>query len=700
MFKKSGAAILSVIMAFAIVGCGAGSGDSSDKDIMSLVQSATKQKWVDSNITGSIKPEDEIRLQDDFAAAVNKDWKLEMGDKYYGVFQDASDAVLEKKKKAVTDGSISGIDAEVLRDYYDLASDWEYRNSQGVEPLLPYINDIDSIESLDDFYAFVKDLKRNPLAIGPVKVETYVTYHSEKYPNDFVTIITPPDLTLTDMAGNGLYSTLNSTSSLQLYEERENKILYILGRLGYSESDAEKIFSNALKWEKKVNSANDINEIADVEDVIVAREEASEMTRSFPLDDILNSWGFEDARSILIPHKYAKKLSSLCTERNLRKMKDFLIVRYCLISGKYLDREALDRFGEFEASRSQAAMDFGKSEEQKEDSLMFDLYIAESGMAGAMNKIYVENYFDDSVTGELTGMTQDVIDGFKVIFNEEEWLSEEGKKACIDKLSSISIHIAYQSFDILDYSSVNFPSKNEGGSFLEAYYEASRYTARHNGLVAGKDYDSNFWDPLNSGLSTTETNAFYNPSTNGIYICAGICEFPAYSPDMTYEEKLAGVFSVVGHEITHGFDKNGSIFDKNGFKNSLLSYEDQSAFNDRNDMVAAYYSVMTPFPEAGLYNGTQVNGEATADMGGIRVTLYLASKVPDFDYDLYFRSYARMYRENMPLEAEKWYLSDVHPLAFYRVNVGLQQFDEFYETYGITENDNMYLDPEKRIKVW
>ena len=88
-------------------------------------------------------------------------------------------------------------------------------------------------------------------------------------------------------------------------------------------------------------------------------------------------------------------------------------------------------------------------------------------------------------------------------------------------------------------------------------------------------------------------------------------------------------------------------------------------------------------------------------MGGIKATLYLAAKVPDFDYDLYFRSFARLWRMNVPLESEKQRFSgDVHPLSFYRVNVGLQQFDEFYETYGIKEGDKMYLDPDKRIKVW
>ncbi len=132
-----------------------------------------------------------------------------------------------------------------------------------------------------------------------------------------------------------------------------------------------------------------------------------------------------------------------------------------------------------------------------------------------------------------------------------------------------------------------------------------------------------------------------------------------------------------------------------------MPYKDQVAFSDLNDKVASYYSTFTPYPGSGLYNGSNLTGEATADMGGLKAALYLASKVPDFDYDLFFSSYARLWRVNIPLDAEKnYFASDPHPLAFYRINVGVQQFDEFYETYGVVEGDGMYLDPEKRIKVW
>ena len=102
-----------------------------------------------------------------------------------------------------------------------------------------------------------------------------------------------------------------------------------------------------------------------------------------------------------------------------------------------------------------------------------------------------------------------------------------------------------------------------------------------------------------------------------------------------------------------------------------------------------------------MYDGNQVQAEETADLGGMKVTLALAGDVKDFDYDKYFRSYARLWKCHVPLSHEKDMIkTDSHPLDFYRINVGMQQFDEFYQTYGVKEKDGMYLEPAKRITVW
>ncbi len=688
-------AVLSLILCLSLCGCSPESGNGTN------FLTGETRKWVDSDIQGFVLADMEYRLQDDFAAAVNKEWKLEDPDRFSETFQEVSDAVHAKMKAAVTDPSIEGEEAEVLRKYYALSSDWDYRNTAGVEPLRPYIEDIESIGSMEELYAFCGDLKRNPLTLAPVGVAVTSGIHTAKYPDMNITVVDAPTLSLTNGNGQDLYTEMNTPSGLMVYEEKLNKIVYLLGRLGYSEKEAAEIFRNCLIWEKDVSESKEAMGAADLDDHIADYYTAVSCAGSFPLDELLKAWGYHDTGYLIVNPKFAKKLPSLCKKRNMEKIKDYMIVNYCLACGDYLDRETFDRFREFEEPRVGVIIDTGETEEQKEDNLQFDKYIAQTPILGAMNKVYADHYFDEEITNELTAITQEEIEAFKEIFSSEPWLSEEGKAACVEKLSHMKIHIAHQSCEVLDYSRTPFLSKEEGGSFLEAYCAMERYRNYHYTMLAERKFDREYWDPLEPQFSTTQTNAFYNPATNGIYICAGICEPYEYAPDMAYEEKLAGLFTVVGHEITHGFDKDGAQYDKDGMQETWLPYQDLMAFNDRSDKVGSYYSVMTPFPGSGLYQGDKLAGEATADMGGLRVTLYLASRHPGFDYDLYFRSYARCYRKNIPLEVEKMYFSnDVHPLNFYRVNVGVQQFDEFTETYGVKEGDGMYLAPENRIKVW
>ncbi len=689
MKKKLRTAICAVTLTMSLTACSMGEmlGYSSN--------------WVDSDLIGSVPADEEFSVKDDFAAAVNQAWKNEMGDTFRGTFQDVDDAVTANKKRIVTDESIEGETAECLRTYYALASNWDDRNADKVEPLRPYIEDIESISSMDEMYDFIANPVRNPLFLGPITTNSNYVMHTEVYKDNYTLFFTMPDLTLGGIQGNDTYFNLDSKDGLEAYIKGCDKSKYILEQLGYSEEEAEKEFEGCVAWEKKLASHDELATVEKMDDITYPRDEVIEMAGKFPMEKILEGWGLNDAPYIAIDPSYAESLNSLCKKSNLDDIKSFMIVNYCLKSSAYLDRDIYDQMVELQKSKVEEEKDYGKTDEDLENNLMFNKYIGGTSMVGAMNQVYVENCFDESTIDELNTITQDLLDGFEDIFSEEEWLSDEGKKACIEKLKAIKIHIAVQDFDTVDYGTLDLKSHEEGGNFLEAYFAAQRFEMDHIGWLSAQDYDRDYWDPLNQQLSTTITNAMYSAQTNGIYIFAGILEAPVYSKDMTYEEKLGGLFAVVGHEITHGFDKNGSQYDKEGFNNPILSEDDQKAFNDKDKLVGGYYTLQTPFSGAGMILGQIVSAEATADMGGIRATLHLAEKESDFDYDLYFRTYATIWRINVDIDSEKDSIaSDEHPLAFYRVNIGLQQFDEFYETYGITEGDGMYLAPKSRIKVW
>ena len=158
---------------------------------------------------------------------------------------------------------------------------------------------------------------------------------------------------------------------------------------------------------------------------------------------------------------------------------------------------------------------------------------------------------------------------------------------------------------------------------------------------------------------------------------------------------------IVGHEISHAFDTTGYLFDKDGLLNTWWTSDDEVAFRLRADRLANHYSALSVLPNVtGGYDGTKIQGEAIADMGGLKCMLLLAEKEPDFDYELFFKSYASLWRCKTDYINEMRSTEDEHPLNFLRTNVTLQQFEKFYETFDIGPGDGMYLAPEDRIPVW
>ena len=158
----------------------------------------------------------------------------------------------------------------------------------------------------------------------------------------------------------------------------------------------------------------------------------------------------------------------------------------------------------------------------------------------------------------------------------------------------------------------------------------------------------------------------------------------------------------MGHEITHAFDDSGVHFDNNGHYSSTGFWDkkDTTEFEKRQKKLSSYYNALTPYPGAVGYNGRSVAGEATADMGGVKCMLALAGQDEDFDYKEFFTKYAHMWRTKNTYDYEKAVSGDVHPLSFLRVNVTVQQFDEFYKAFDISSDDGMYIAPEDRIAVW
>ena len=654
------------------------------------VEDTPSSKWTDSDIEGYVTADSDISLKDDYMAAINKE--LYASGKLQGtVLGNIARSVTERKRKLVEDTSVTGKNMEEVRKYIGLAEDWDTRNELGIAPIEPYIREIEEISSVDELYNWLPDTKRNPLGAAPVDISG--AGRSVVDPSSYYVALGKESLLL----GNpDNYFNLNA-DTLEMMVAIEEKATYILSKMNYDEAQIKGMLDDAYQFEKKLSDI--LRNVEEDEDDTYTRAEIAYMQADYPMTDFLDNWGYGKCDRFVMDSNYIKKIDGIC-QKYFEQIKSECIIYYIINSGAYLDRKTMLAFEEMSKSRGMENIDpETRTKKQIEEDRIFGTYLGESVLEGAIDEAYVDKYINEESFNRLYKMTEDIIDTYRDIFSNEPWLSDEGKKECLKKLDAIEIHVVRQSD--ADYSELNIVPAEDGGNFLEAYFALNQFESKKMGELSAAKVNRKEWNPYDYSMSTTITNSFYNPQTNGIYILAGIIDDPAYYEGMPYEELLGGIGMIVGHEITHGFDADGVKYDKDGVEHKWLPEDDSRAFDDRTAKVSLYYSNIKPYDGSGIYDGNMVQTEATADMGGVKACIILGSKTKGFDYDKFFRHFAGMWAAQVNVDHEHYLIDyDVHPLNYLRVNVAVSQFDEFVKTYDIQEDDGMYLAPEKRIAVW
>ena len=308
-----------------------------------------------------------------------------------------------------------------------------------------------------------------------------------------------------------------------------------------------------------------------------------------------------------------------------------------------------------------------------------------------VSKIYVERYIPESAKNEVRGIIESTVKFYRSMLENEEWLSPETRKKAIEKLDAMRLNVAYPD-KWVDFSELLI---SDDVTFYDAVQAIKKFKLQKY-----------FYDRLNTqvdhelwGNDVVVVNSYYSPSENAIKIIAGILSGDFYSPEMSYEEKLGGIGMVIGHEISHAFDTIGAQFDKTGNMSSWWTEDDYKKFQARADKLIKYFDAFEINGEN--YNGKLVQTESIADMAGIKAMLGIAAGIKGFDYDKFFRSYAKIWKFTQTKERLDWTLrNDVHALPFLRVNAIVQQYQEFLDTYKIGNKDKMYLAPDERVAVW
>lgn len=706
-----------------LAGCSADS--LIDKYMSPVVKNETissDSKWINSTIDGAIDENTPVNLKDDFYTAVNRDWLLEplpKGEEDTSRFTDAQEQFVENLYEIMTadPADTSGLDTnimseETLRHIQELVhtmvgygQDAATRNAQGAEPLRPYIEKIAGITTLDELTDYLCNTDGSnlfSLQLAPFQVDMPI----DPEPQNIYTVVIRPETELS-LREKGEYTALGN-DGMYYYGCNRDMMQYVLGQLGYSEKEIDALLRACYRFETKlVRCIPAADAMADPDypaahNNIYDKDSLQELAGNYPIQTILSAYGLEDSNGFtVLETMQLKEVGKLYTAANLEDMKAYFIVNTVLDASGLLDDTAYEKLEAFDQQDGTPQEEADEDEQPEENHPDFDewatLYVryVTPYLNDAWQQIYIGHFCSAEEKQQVEELTHQLIDAFATCIREADWMGEETRSEAMEKLNAMGLHVLYPD-NLVDYSSLNFENCN---NLVDAVAAINRFSAKQEADKVNRPVDRSNWDLTQ--IPTTTVNAFYSRTDNSINIAAGLlADHYFFNTDASFAENLACLGSVVGHEITHGFDTTGYQYDKNGSYRSWWTEDDRLAFDLRANDLIKYYSGLAPIVRNSYLNGSTVSGEAIADMGGVKCTMIIASKIPDFDYDTYFRAYANLWREHSTYKVEILRSSDPHPVSMLRANVTLMQFEEFQKTYDIQPGDGMYLAAEDRILVW
>ena len=316
-----------------------------------------------------------------------------------------------------------------------------------------------------------------------------------------------------------------------------------------------------------------------------------------------------------------------------------------------------------------------------------------------IGRLYVKKYFSADAKSRMENLVKNLQRALGLRIKNLDWMTKETKERALEKLSTFHAKIGYPD-KWRDYSKMNIDAN---ASLWDNMVNVSKFEDEFWLEKIGREKDATLWF-----MNAHEVNAYYDPSTNEICFPAGILQYPFFDMNADDAFNYGAIGSVIGHEMTHGFDDSGRQFDAHGNLRDWWQPSDADNFVARANVLRKFFDKIEIAP--GVHaNGEFTLGENLADYGGVTVsyTAYKNFGTPsntalDLTPDMrFFIAYAGAWAGNIR-DDEKLRLTkvDVHSLLRNRVNGILPHIDAWYNAYNITESDKMYLSPDKRVKIW
>ncbi|WP_289663895.1 M13 family metallopeptidase [Flavobacterium panacagri] len=597
------------------------------------------------------------------------------------------DASKNPKYKSNTD---QGKAVNLFNTYLDTIG----RDKRGIEPLKPYLKKIDAIKNVADLQKYLIEMEKEG---GSGFFGIYIGADDKDSSKNSVNLA-PSGLGLPDKD----YYTADDKDSKEKRAKYELHVARMLQFIGESPEKAKESAAAVVALETELSQPR-LNRVERRDSRLqynpMTVAEIQKLTPAIKWNEYFAGLGITKLETVIVSEpKYMTALQTVFTENKVAAWKEYL--KWDLLNGASGQlSSALDnaRF-DFYSKTLRGAIKQLPAEERA-------LNIVNGTVGEALGKLYVEKLFPAEAKEKAYKMIQNVILAYKNRINALTWMSPETKVKAIEKLNKITIKIGYPD-KWKDYSALTIKSIAEGGTYFDNMKNLSKWGFQKSIDKLGKPVDKTEW-----GMSPQTVNAYYNPSYNEIVFPAAILQPPFYNYQADEAVNYGGIGAVIGHEISHGFDDSGARYNAEGNLVDWWTENDLKQFTALGTALANQYSALEPLPGVHV-DGHFTLGENIGDLGGINAAydglqLYLKENGNPGLIDVFtpeqrfFISWATVWRTKSRDEAIKNQVkTDPHSPGMYRAYVPIQNVDAFYKAFDIKKGDKMYVEPEKRVKIW
>ncbi len=578
--------------------------------------------------------------------------------------------------------------AQKVADLYKLSMDSVRLNEEGVAPLLPYLEKINSFQTREELIAYAASEHDN-LLWG-----LYCGADEKDSKNNAVQI-SQGGLSL----GNRDYYLSDDPSIVKIREAAKEHGVNLYKLVGVDEETAKQKVETIFKYETEIAKASkSMEELRDPE-ANYNKMSVADLSKfcGFDWDSYFKNYGYEATEEIIIgqpvPVALACKILSTAPLEDIKIIYEFQTIEG--LSGLLGDAFTDENFA-FNQKLT------GAKEQQPRWKRAVNRV---NGLLGeAVGQMYVEKYFPAESKERMVKLVANLQTVLGERIKAQTWMSEETKKVALEKLATFYVKVGYPD----KWEDISGLTIDPQKSLLDNYVEASKFfwnldKEKHY----NKPVDKDEW-----GMTPQTVNAYYNPTTNEICFPAGILQPPFFSKDFDDATNYGAIGVVIGHEMTHGFDDQGRQYDKDGNLRQWWADADVEAFNVPAEQMVQYFDSLWVIPNELRSNGRLCLGENLADHGGLNIAFQALQLAQEQNGKLpvengytpeqrFFLSYANVWAGVSTEEIlRRLTLTDVHSAGHLRVNGGVAQCEAWYEAFGIEPGDALYVAPENRVNVW